>query len=685
MAQSGQLVGKPTTNSAAGVEPFGWRAGTQRATILSSLVVILIWLAAGGLIWQNHRNTVAAGMATADNVSLMTAAYAHQSLNSATLVLAGMHDWIAAQDIRSQSQLRQVANERRFIDALRGWRIGLPQIVNAAVAVRDGAAFDVIFETPSLAIELADRSALLASNSSDLAGLSFSVPFQDRSSKRWMFCLSRPITARSGESLGAVIVVLDAEFFSGLFRQISVGENSSISLFRSDGTVLATNNGSESGIVSRRQVEGLPAFVSVAIGEAALLANWWTISYVIVASAVFLTLLTLLAAVRTKRLTADAEEIRRLTSERRLLSTILETPHSLAAVVNRRGDVVHCNERFRKLLAPNIEPVGALRDPAVRGAEAVLSFAAGSGEPAAELDLQVAQPGEQTAILRFSLARQSLPDLGECAILIGHDETIRRRAEQAMAQSAKLVTLGEMTSGMAHELSQPLNVIRMAAQNALAELEPTEIVATEGTRASVMSDAAFRTFAASKFNRVVAQVDRAAAIISKMRIFGRAPKDAPTTFDLRDAYRGAVDLLGQQIRSRGIVIREALGAEPLPVLAHQSSLEQVIVNLLMNGRDALSDAKQSDKVIDVTADRSSEGRVVLRVADNGPGVPAAVRERIFEPFFTSKSTGQGTGLGLALAFGIVRDAGGTLSLLPGTTGAVFQIDLPAAPAASRRV
>src|SRR5262249_51717570 len=133
----------------------------------------------------------------------------------------------------------------------------------------------------------------------------------------------------------------------------------------------------------------------------------------------------------------------------------------------------------------------------------------------------------------------------------------------------------------------------------------------------------------------------------------------------------------QRLRNHGITIREEYGPQPLRVRSHLNLLEQVLVNLLLNARDALQSSRRDDKEI-VISGRAEAGRVLLAVADNGPGVPADARERLFEPFFTSKPTGQGVGLGLALSFGIVREAGGTLSLLPGNGGAVFQIDLPEA-------
>jgi C4-dicarboxylate-specific signal transduction histidine kinase len=251
-----------------------------------------------------------------------------------------------------------------------------------------------------------------------------------------------------------------------------------------------------------------------------------------------------------------------------------------------------------------------------------------------------------------------------------------------IVQSAKMVMLGEMTTGMAHELSQPLNVVRMAAQNALAEIDPADGGSAEPDGFEPMTEAEFHRFVAGKFTRIVAQVDRAADVISRMRIFGRASDAPAATFDVRSACSSALALIAPRIRSMGIAVREDLGDQALAMVGQRGLLEQVIVNLLMNARDALKDSARADKWIEVIARPAPDGHITVDVADNGPGVPVAIRDRIFEPFFTAKPTGQGTGLGLALSFGIVRDAGGLLSLLPGESGATFRIDLPAASGAT---
>ena len=292
--------------------------------------------------------------------------------------------------------------------------------------------------------------------------------------------------------------------------------------------------------------------------------------------------------------------------------------------------------------------------PALEGVEPLLSFVKGEA-PLAEVDVQLVRAGDQTRRLRFALSRQTLPDSGESIIMVGQDETLRHQAERAIpAVSGKLVTLGEITTSIAHELSQPLNVIRMAAQNAQAEAVPElQLASADGDEPEppmpVMSDREFRAFAVTKLNRIVAQVDRAASIISRMRIFSRSTREGPQSFDLRDACHAAGARVAQSYRAAGIVLQEELGEEPLALSGHPPLIEQVLVSILANARDALAETLEKSRTVVVSAGRGAGGRVWVRVADNGPGVPEANRERIFEPFFTTKPEGQGAGLGLAVS------------------------------------
>jgi C4-dicarboxylate-specific signal transduction histidine kinase len=683
--------------------------------VIAALNIVLLWSVTGGVVWQSYRDAVDDWKRTAANFSLTTAAYAQQTLVATDLMLRSMLDWITDEDIPSETQFADLMKQRRFHEAIRDRLVGLPQVSVASIFDKEGYLLSSSTDWPPPSIYIGERETFLAQVGPNSPPISISRAQPDLNTKRWSFYLSRRIKSKADQLLGVAVVGIESDYFSNLFRLISLGEDSSVSLFRLDGALLATTlktpdllgktyadaqpirmireglsgtaqithepkwwqpSDSEKRIISSRQVEGFPVLVTVTIGDKIFLGQWRERLYFILTLALLLSAVAVLVTAQILRLSARNEAAARLASERRLLAALIDTPAALCAVLDQQGQVIYCNDRFRELVAHDSEPADILRDEAVRGAAPILAFAAGNDARGIEVDLQVARPGEATHYLHFSLSHRSLPEIGECTILMGHDETLRHQARQAIAQTAKLVTLGEMTTGMAHELSQPLNVIKMAAQNALSEVAPAE-PRPAGFRLP-MDDAELRPFVAGKLSRIMAQVDRAASVIARMRVFGRTPDGEPAVFDVREACRGALTLVGQRLRNAGITVREALGEQPLRVRSHQNLLEQALVNLLVNARDALQQSMRADKTIVLSTSRGSNGHVLITVADNGPGVPADIRERIFEPFFTSKPTGQGTGLGLSLSFGIVREAGGTLSLLPGEEGAAFQIDLPEA-------
>lgn len=693
-------------------------AGTRRTLLACVLHILLVWTMVFLIIEDNYERAVKSWKTSAENIALAVAAHAAQTQGAADLVVKSMVDWIAEERIETEQQFRQVMGEKRFFEAMRDRILGQPQIGMALIVAANGDVVNSTRTWPPAAVNVAHRDSFRIAVEPGAMALSATAAGMITGHPR--FYIARKIVSDKGELLGVVGVGLEANFFAAFYNRVALGPDGSLALFRNDGTLLATNlpdqqlgsrfdrtlpqwlieagelgkavlahgsfpsyaGGHPSSIVVATRLEGFPAYVTVAVGESAFLTLWHDRNLLIVGIGILLTALTVLAGLLMVRLSERTSAAAREASERQVLAAIVDTPSAMTAVVDRRGKVVHANSLFRRLLGtgPDRAVADALFNPALKGVEPLLTFINGK-VPTAEINLGLLQPGDRTRRLRFSLSRQSLPDSGESVILVGHDETLRHQAERAIALSGKLVTLGEITTGIAHELSQPLNVIRMAAQNALAEAEselPSAAAGDEDTEEPIpaMSDHEFRGFAAAKLTRIMAQVDRAAAVISRMRIFSRSTREGPRSFDLRDACLGAIALMGQPYRAAGIALRQELGEEPLVVVGHQPLIEQALVAVLGNARDALGDAVRSDKVVEVMAGRSADGHLRVRIADNGPGVPEAIRERIFEPFFTTKPEGQGTGLGLAVAYGILRDAGGSLSLEPSDAGATFQIDLP---------
>ncbi|UMZ12777.1 PAS domain-containing protein [Pseudomonas sp. MPFS] len=251
---------------------------------------------------------------------------------------------------------------------------------------------------------------------------------------------------------------------------------------------------------------------------------------------------------------------------------------------------------------------------------------------------------------------------------VGRDNTEVRRSQQQLTQSAKMATLGEMATGLAHEINQPLNVMRMAIVNVLKRLGNGDI------QIDYLTD---------KLNRIDAQVQRAARVVDHMRVFGRRSEVEQRPFNPAQAIEGTLSLMAEGMRGKGLDLRiSELGFE-VQVMGFVDQLEQVLINLLVNARDALLEKREAQndfKPWIAIHGQHDEQRVRLWVEDNGGGIDPRLLERIFEPFFTTKPVGVGTGLGLSVSYGIIENMGGRLSVSNGQEGARFCIELPIVPA-----
>jgi PAS domain S-box-containing protein len=235
------------------------------------------------------------------------------------------------------------------------------------------------------------------------------------------------------------------------------------------------------------------------------------------------------------------------------------------------------------------------------------------------------------------------------------DITKRLEAEQQLIQASKMATLGEMATGVAHELNQPLSVIKTASNFFMRKLRKHEPIKED----------IFLAMA----EEIDSHVQRAAKIITHMRQFGRKTDPNLEKVQINAVLRQAFEIFSQQLKVRGIEVAWRI-EENLPlILGDPGRLEQVMINLLLNARDAIeqggesvpSSGAQPAKRIRLTTSRSLS-KVILEVCDSGIGVPENIRDKIFEPFFTTKKVGQGTGLGLSISYGIIKECNGRITV-----------------------
>ena len=251
----------------------------------------------------------------------------------------------------------------------------------------------------------------------------------------------------------------------------------------------------------------------------------------------------------------------------------------------------------------------------------------------------------------------NLGGLGSEDLLVAlYDRTEELRTQRELIAREKLATVGEIASGVAHEVNNPLTAIRMEAELLSSAADPE-------------TGAAART--------IVREVDRAASIVRSLLQLARRADTAPTPVQLNDLVSDVAEIRSRVLRTENIQVETALDPRAPPVLGLGQELMQVVINLVTNAEHALR--HWSPAVIRI----STEGHarwVRLVVEDSGPGVPADLRQRIFDPFFTTKSPDQGSGLGLAICQRVASELGGRIRLEDSELGgARFVVELPAAP------
>jgi len=252
------------------------------------------------------------------------------------------------------------------------------------------------------------------------------------------------------------------------------------------------------------------------------------------------------------------------------------------------------------------------------------------------------------------------PLLGKSGARLGHlvlldDITQRVRLEDQMVQTEKLTSLGLLAAGVAHEVNTPLAVISNYIQM-LAKQIPND-------------DPRQKTI-----ERIVKQTFRASEIVNNLLNFSRTGGTEPVAVDLNSVLEETLTLVQHPLKTARVSVVRNYTAELPQVLGSATRLQQVFLNLFMNARDAMPNGGMLE-----VRTAAQNGSVEIEVSDTGTGIPAENLHRIFDPFFTTKATGRGTGLGLSVSYGIIKEHAGKVEVrsTPGK-GTSFRLEFPVA-------
>jgi two-component system, NtrC family, sensor kinase len=260
-------------------------------------------------------------------------------------------------------------------------------------------------------------------------------------------------------------------------------------------------------------------------------------------------------------------------------------------------------------------------------------------------------------VLRLTAAPLAGVEPGSVVILI-EDVTEQRMLEAQIIQNDKMASIGQLVSGVAHELNNPLTSIAGLAE-LLLERRPHPEFPREHLR--VIHD----------------QAERAGRIVRNLLTFARKGVAEKTAVDLNDVVTRTSLLIVYKLQLHRIELDSELSADPVVVLGDRYELQQVLLNLVTNAVQAVGGLEPGRPRRITLSTSRSDGEAVLRVRDTGPGVPKHLAPYLFTPFFTTKAPGEGTGLGLSLSYGLVKAHGGALSYEPPPEGgAEFRVTLP---------
>jgi signal transduction histidine kinase/ActR/RegA family two-component response regulator len=342
--------------------------------------------------------------------------------------------------------------------------------------------------------------------------------------------------------------------------------------------------------------------------------------------------------------------------------SVLESMPQAVAVLDGSLRLVQANPAAAELFSGFDWPLDDTLEPALRelGMGESLDALRRGERDTDQREVQV----EDDRTLALSVSRLMDDSAGEPGVvLVVSDMSQTRRMQMQLAHAEKMSSLGRMISGITHELNNPLTSIMGYAQLLRAQMPDGKV--------------------AERADMLESEARRCQKIVKNLLSFARRREVKHGTLSLNEVIESVVSLMRYQLRVDSIDVSADLFSDLPALRGDHHQLQQVLVNLLTNAQQAIRSQAESGTISVCT--RLDHGRAILEVSDDGPGISIDARGKIFDPFFTTKPEGQGTGLGLSLVYGILRDHGGAIEALQDVpVGACFRVSLPVPVRTGRR-
>jgi PAS domain S-box-containing protein len=362
------------------------------------------------------------------------------------------------------------------------------------------------------------------------------------------------------------------------------------------------------------------------------------------------------------RLAVERAEVRQVDAKLRLMGAAVEEANELILIISLDGAVRHANRAFCEAVGYEI---GDLLD---RSPMEVLA----SESQSVLYEIRSMRKGEAWTGTLVHRRKDGSTFQAACAIVplctergdvthfvhMERDITEEIRLRGHLIHSERLSAVGQLVSGIAHELNNPLQSI----------LGFTELLIDAEQRPEPRRD----------LEHVRSEAIRAGKIVRNLLAFVRRSSTERSVADLNEIVRTTIALRSYEFGSASIRLFESYSDGLPPVVVNPEEIQQVILNLILNAEQAMRAANKGGTL--TVSTECSGDLVAVEIRDDGPGVPAALAGRVFEPFFSTKEVGEGTGLGLSIAMGIAEAHGGSLQLLPTDKGACFRLSIPAGAA-----